>query len=193
MFQVPIMKILEGCMWTVSLLLLAVILALVVGPTLPVVAQEPTDTTETTNIVAAPVVEVIAPLPSEAVRSPVVQTGFDVLTFVVGLVSGAAGVLAGMFGMVGRLKNDKAALDAIEWLGRSIPVEALDKLNKLGQTMQDTGVVLEMVTDGLPNDPPSTAMVETRKDPFPTGPPQSPPPIDARGAARWTPPEDGQG
>lgn len=84
-------------------------------------------------------------------RPPAEQSGFKIGEFLLGLASGAFVALAGVFGLVGRLKNDKTALDAIEWLGKSIPVEALDKLNNLGRTMRDAGEVLDKVTDGQVN------------------------------------------
>lgn len=112
------------------------------------VAQESTDEpTPTPEVTAAPTVEV-TPAPEQP---PVQQPGFDLREFLLGVVTGGATVLAGVFGVIGRLKNDKPALDAIEWLGKSIPVEALDKLNELGRNMRDTGDVLVTVTDKQPN------------------------------------------
>lgn len=87
------------------------------------------------------------------------QPGFNLGEFLLGVVSGGTGVLIAAFGLVGRLKNDKAALDAIEWLGRSVPVEALDKLNELGRNLRDAGEVLDRVTDGLPNTIPQTLAI----------------------------------
>lgn len=70
-----------------------------------------------------------------------------ILIFFSGAVAGVTAVLAA----VGRLKNDTAALNAIEWLGKSIPADALTELNKLGAALRDAGDVVGKVTDGQPN------------------------------------------
>lgn len=130
--------------------LITVFLVLLLALSMSVaVAQEETPdlSTPTLEATAAPTVE-FTPAPEQP---PVQQPGFDLREFLLGVVTGGATVLAGVFGVIGRLKNDKAALDAIEWLGKSIPVEALDKLNLLGRNLQDAGEVLNKVTDNQPN------------------------------------------
>lgn len=98
-----------------------------------------------------PAAETPTPLPDDS-GEVVPAPGFNLAEFLAGLVAGATGALIGVFGIVGRIKNDKAALDAIEWLGKSIPVDALDRLNELGKAMRDAGEVIDRVTDGEPND-----------------------------------------
>lgn len=110
-------------------------------------ATEPAATAEPTVVpspVPTPVVEPPAPTPTP-------EPGFNLREFLIGALAGVATSLAAVFGIIGRLKNDKPALDAIEWLGRSIPVEALDKLNELGRNLRDAGEVLDKVSDKLPN------------------------------------------
>ena len=96
-----------------------------------------------------------SPLPQGGEESPAEQPGFNLLEFLSGALVGVVSTLAAVFGIVGRLKNDKATLDAIEWLGKSIPIDAmdtwLDKLNEMGRNLRDAGEVIDKVTDGLPN------------------------------------------
>ncbi len=98
-----------------------------------------------------------SPPPNTGEGTPGALAGL--LNFVTGALVGAAASLAGLFALVGRLKSDKAALDAIEWLGKSIPVDALDKLNEMGRNLRDAGEVLDKVTDGQPN-----AVIEAAED-----------------------------
>lgn len=131
-----------------SLLFLVAILLMV----FPVIAQDETPAvTDEPTLVPTAVPEptlVVTPAPEP---TPAPESGFDLREFLIGALVGTATTLAAVFGMVGRLKNDVAALNAIEWLGKSIPVEALDKLNHLGQSLRDAGEVLDKVTDGKPN------------------------------------------
>lgn len=95
------------------------------------------------------------PLPDDSgvvVPSP----GFSLAEFFAGLFAGAMGALIGVFGIIGRIKNDKAALDAIEWLGKSVPADVVVQLNDLGKALRDAGEVLDKVTDGKPNTTPPT-------------------------------------
>lgn len=85
--------------------------------------------------------------PPVTVDSPVSH----LLEFVAGALTGTAVTLGAAFGLVGRLKHDQAALDAIEWLGRSIPADTLNQLNELAKNLRDAGDVIDRVTDGKPN------------------------------------------
>ena len=108
---------------------------------LPVVAQ----TTEEPGDIG----EVVEPVET---GEPGVSFIERAVTFLTGAVAGGAGVLIAVFGTIGRFKNDQATLNMIEWLGKSIPPEALDKLNEIGRNMRDAGDVIDRVTDGEPND-----------------------------------------
>lgn len=122
------------------LLVVLVLFALVFG-VLPVLAQTPPPT-------PPQIIEEGSEIP---VDLPVDRDGFDVLEFVTGALTGAVVALGAAFGLVGRLKNDRAALDAIEWLGKSIPADTLDKINELAKNLRDAGDVIDRVTDGKPN------------------------------------------
>lgn len=134
-------------------LVLLTVLVLLLGA-VAVTAQEVTAEPDPVATVTAVVtlspgtetLEVVIPQPAND------ATG-GILSVILGAIVGAASVLAGLLGIVGRLRNDKAALDAIEWLGKSIPETALEKFNELGRSLGEAGEVLEMVTDGLPNEP----------------------------------------
>jgi len=134
----------------IVLLLLTVLLLTVLLIAVPAIAQDEAtpEVTETAapNVEPAPVVEPPAPTPAP-------EPGFNLRDFLLGVLTGGATTLAAIFGIIGRLKNDKAALDAIEWLGKSIPIEALRELNRLGHNARDAGEVIDRVTDGLPNLP----------------------------------------
>lgn len=102
------------------------------------------------EVTAEPTAEA-TPTPLPPVETPT-EDGFDLREFLSGIAVGAITALAAVFGIVGRLKNDKPALDAIEWLGRSVPADVLLKLNQLGSGARDAGEVLVKVTDGKPNE-----------------------------------------
>lgn len=107
---------------------------------------------------AAPAVDV-TPAPDV---TPVQQPNFNLRDFLLGIASGALVALVSMFGFIGKLKNDKVVLDALERLGNSVPADLLLKLNDLGGNMRDAGDVLVKVTDGLPNgapEPPQAGLV----------------------------------
>lgn len=110
-------------------------------PTLVATVQPPTAEVP----VEEPVEEPAPPIEDEE------QAGFNLISFLSGALAGTLATLGGIFGIIGRLKNDTAALNAIEWLGKSIPVDALTQLNELGRNLRDAGEVLDKVTDGLPN------------------------------------------
>lgn len=113
------------------------------------VTVEPTETVAPTEVAT---VEVTVEPPVEPAPDPeedrMGEYFRNALSFLLGLVGGGTLVLVA----VGRLKEDKSALDAIEWLGKSVPVEALQELNKFGHAARDAGDVLVKVTDGLPNE-----------------------------------------
>jgi len=144
--------------WIIICLILIMPLLLVGG----VSAQESTDTPtpEGTSVVGDDVtilpapeggsVVVINPKQDETDQQP--DGGFNLRDFVLGVISGGAGVLTGILGIVGKLKNDKPALDAIEWAGKNVPPEIVLKMAGLGNALKDAGYVLVKVTDGLPND-----------------------------------------
>lgn len=78
--------------------------------------------------------------------------GFNLFTFLGGVAVGTLTALGAVFGLIGRLKNDLAAMNAIEWAGKNIPVEGLvEVINAMGRNMRDAGEVIDKVTDGLPN------------------------------------------
>lgn len=114
------------------------------------IAQDVTDEPLLTNTPAVTEAPTLEPTPAPE-PTPTPESGFNLREFLTGALAGVATTLAAVFGIIGRLKNDKAALDAIEWLGKSIPVEALRELNRLGQNARDAGDVIDRVTDGLPN------------------------------------------
>lgn len=128
----------------VVLLVLLVMVSAVMGQSTPEVSPP---TAVATDVVTPPVED----------GPPVVveQPGFNVSGFLMGVLAGVAGALATVFGIIGKLKDDTAALNAIEWLGKSIPESALTTLNDLGQKMRDAGEVIDLVTDGKPNEPPA--------------------------------------
>lgn len=134
----------------IVILLLSASLLLGIGSA---VAQEATPivTDEATLVATEPAPAPTAIATPEPTPTPTPESGFDLREFLIGALVGGASVLAAVFGIIGRLKNDVAALNAIEWLGKSIPVEALDKLNELGKNLRDAGEVLDKVTDGAPN------------------------------------------
>lgn len=120
------------------------------------IAQDVTDEPVVTETPAATEAPTVAPEPTtmpdpEPEPIPTPEPGFSLSNFLTGVLTGASVVLASIFGLIGRMKNDKAALDAIEWLGKSVPIEALDKLGALGRNMRDAGEVIDKVTDGQPN------------------------------------------
>jgi len=113
----------------------------------------PTFAQEATDVAPAPTVEVTPePTPTPAPEpTPVEMPGFNLGEFALGLLSGVAVTGAAIFGFVGKLKNDKVILDALERLGNSVPADLVLKLNALGGNMRDAGDVLVKVTDGQPN------------------------------------------
>ena len=130
-----------------SVVVLVMLALLIVGPAL---GQASTQEAE------PPVV--VTDIPTDDGPPPVVveqPDGFNVVEFLTGALVGTAATLATVFGIIGRLKNDQAALDAIEWLGSSIPADALEQINQLGKSLRDAGEVIDRVSDGLPNDPPA--------------------------------------
>ena len=115
---------------------------------LPALAQESTE--------PAPVEEPITP-PSEPAPFNLVHV---LVSGIIGAVAGVSGVLAA----VGRIKNDKATLDAIEWAGKNIPVEGLlEIINALGRNMKDAGDVIDKISDGKPNDSPALSLKDTAR------------------------------
>lgn len=122
----------------------------------PVTAQESTGEPPTVPT-DVPAVDVTPETPA-----PVEQPNFNLRDFLLGIASGALVALVSMFSFIGKLKNDKVVLDALERLGNSVPADLLLKLNDLGGNMRDAGDVLVKVTDGLPNgapEPPQPGLV----------------------------------
>lgn len=95
---------------------------------------------------------VVAPVWAQDVP-PAEGPGFveGLVQFISGIVLGTVATLAGVLTLIGRLKNDKATLDAIEWAGKNVPVEVVLAFNELAKRMIDAGMVIDAVTDGLPN------------------------------------------
>ncbi len=126
------------------ILVIVMLLLALSGPTFAQDAtSEPTAPAEVTP--EPPVI--VVPAPAE---------GFNFWQFLSGVATGVLTTLATVLGLVGRLKNDTAALNSIEWLGKSVPADVLLKLNKVGTGLVDAGEVVVKVTDGLPNEVPAT-------------------------------------
>ena len=132
------------------LVLVFVVLFMLALPAL-MIAQD--DITPTAEVTVAPPVETPAPIPAPP---PVVlqpgEIAVNLSTILLSLaVSFAAG--AGLLGFLSRARSDKPMLDAIERLASSMPVEALDKLLEFSKVLQETGKLLEAVTDRKENLP----------------------------------------
>lgn len=118
----------------------------------PAIAQEtvepaPTvevtpDVTEVAPVEPAPEPE--QPPQDESIWAGLARYGLAVLA---GIGIGVTTAL----GIVSRIKNDKATLDAIEWAGRNISPEAIAEIRKLAMLLRDAGEVIDKVTDGKEN------------------------------------------
>jgi hypothetical protein len=128
---------------------LILLLILIIALALPfaVLAQDPDATPEPGA--ALVVVATAAPVPAPDGSAP-----SGILVYILTFFSGALVGVTAVLSTVGRLKNDAAALNAIEWLGKSVPADVVLKLNLLGKSLQSAGDVVVKVTDGQPNDSP---------------------------------------
>ena len=153
------------------LVTLAVMALVVIGP---VWGQDG----EATAVVTPDAEVTVIPAPGDdapdvvVIEQPGDSSGFNLWTFLGGALTGALTALGAVFGIVGRLKNDVAALNAIEWLGKSVPADTLNTINDMAQKMKDAADVMIRVTDGLPNEPGEAQRVYSQRV-IPPAPPSA--------------------
>lgn len=129
--------------WLVMFIVIVLALLLAVMP-VAVLAQ---DAPEEPDVTATP-----DPLPAE----PEPGGLSSIVTFLTGALAGGITSLLAVLGVVSQLKTNKQALDTIEYLSRNtIPLEVLARFNELAKAIQDAGAVLDVVTDGQPNESPA--------------------------------------
>lgn len=164
-------------------LVLAVIGLLIIAPvrgfqgedeSTPRVVEEPVEeVTPPVVVVDPPVVVDIEPGEPPVV---IVDSGFNLTAFLGGIVTGVFVTLGGVFGVIGRYKDNLPALNAIEWLGKSAPPEMVKAMNDMATKMADAAYVLIKVTDNLPNEAGAPAVYSKRV--MPTGEVTKPLPED---------------
>lgn len=160
--------------WVMSaVLVMAVIGLLVIAPvrgyqdgeeTPPVVVEEPVEE------VTPPVVVDVEPPVIEQPPVVIEQPGFNLTAFLGGIVTGVFVTLGGVFGVIGRYRDNTAALNAIEWLGKSAPPDMVKTLNEMSINMMHAAEVLIKITDGLPNEPGAAAVYSRKVMPGATKP-----------------------
>lgn len=152
--------------WMVSMaLVMAVIGLLVIAPvrglqevTPPVVVDDVVEVTPPVVVVDPPVVE----QPPDVVVIEQPDGTFKLAEFLGGIVTGVFVTLGGIFGVIGRYRDNTPALNAIEWLGKSAPPDVIQTMNQMSINMMHAAEVLNKITDGLPNEPGPQAVYSKR-------------------------------
>lgn len=152
-----ILKLKENKVTTSPGLLALVVLLLGLLIIAPVMSQDATDEPTVAVVEVAPVEEMPVVIDIEPPPSPapvvIVDSGFNLTSFLGGIITGALGALGGIFGVIGKQRDNLPALNAIEWLGKSAPPEMVKAVNDMSMRMMHAAEVLMKVTDNLPNEP----------------------------------------